>query len=277
VAEGAPALSYKTLTGTGQYVGLVAPISGAGEYAVINNAKFPTNDVNVRKAILYSIDRAGLNQLADQNVYPLIWGPLQPGTLGYDPEFAQQKMYAYDPNKAAQILQADGWAKDSNGIWAKNGQELSLVITHIGVGDLPLEAQGIQSYLEKAGMKVTIQEYADDAWHAANVQGVENITPLEFSSLDPDLLRIEFTPGQYFNWSKYNNPQLTRIVTQAESETDPAKRLQEYAQAQQILMNDAAMIPEHENDDLLILNPKVKGIVVLPGGTLDLYSTYIAQ
>ena len=278
IAEGAPALSYKTMTASGsQFVGLVAPISGAGEYAVINNSKFPTNDVNVRKAILYSIDRSGLNQLADQNVYPLLWGPLQPGTLGYDPEFTQNKTYAYDPAKATQILTADGWAKDSSGTWAKNGQQLALVITHIGVGDLPLEAQGMQSYLQKAGMKVTIKEYADDAWHAANVSGVENITPLEFSSLDPDLLRIEFTPGQYFNWSKYNNPAFTKIVTQAESETDPAKRLQEYNQAQQTLMNDAAMIPEHENDDLLILSPKVKGITVLPGGTLDLYSAYVAQ
>ncbi len=278
MVEGAPALSYKTMTAAGQqYVGLVAPIAGAGEYAVINNSKFPTNDVNVRKAILYSIDRVGLNQLADQGVYPVLWSPLQPGTLGFDATLNNQHMYSYDPTKAAQILTQDGWKKDSSGIWAKNGQELSIVITHIPVGDLPTEAQGIQSYLQKAGMKVTIQQYADNAWHAANVSGVENITPLEFSSLDPDLLRIEFTPGQYFNWSKVNIPSLTTLLAKAETETNPTTRLQMYDQAQQILMDNAVMIPEHENDDLYIMSPKVKGITVLPGGSLDLYSAYLAQ
>lgn len=278
MVEGAPALSYKTMTAAGQqYVGLVAPIAGAGEYAVINNSKFPTNDVKVRQAILYSISHKGLNKLADQSVYPVLWAPLQPGTLGFDAALNSKHMYAYNPTKAAQLLTSDGWKKNSSGIWEKNGQPLSLVITHIPVGDLPTLAQGIQSYLQKAGMQVSIKQYADNAWHAANVAGVENITPLEFSSLDPDLLRIEFTPGQYFNWSKVNDPQLTSILLKAETESNPTTRLKLYDQAQTIIMDQAMILPEHQNDDLYMMSPKVKGITVLPGGSLDFYSAYLAK
>lgn len=271
--DAAPPLYFKRLGATPGYTKFSLPIPGAGEYAVINNSKWPTNQLAVRQAILYFLDRKGLVDLADQGQYPVIWGPLQPGTLGYDPAFTG--MYAYNPAKGAQVLEKAGWKK-VGGIWTKDGKPLTIAITNIaGIQDLPDYAVGIQSYLQKAGMKVTVQQYNDNAWHAANVKGVENITPLEFSDTDPDLLRIEFTPGQYFNWSKYNNPAVTKLLLAAEANTSPASRLKQYFQAETILMQDAAMIPEHENDDLMLLKSTVKGVIDYFGGDPYYYTTTV--
>ncbi len=275
VADAAPPLFYKRLGAGPQYKQFPVDIPGAGEYAVINNSKWPTNSVAVRKAILYFINRKGLVELADQGVFPVIWGPLQPGTLGYDPAF--NGMYPYAPAKGAAILKAAGWKK-VHGIWTKDGKQLSLVITNpANVIDLPALSQAIQSYLEKAGMKVKIEQFADAAWHAANVKGVENIEPLEFSSVDPSLLQIEFTPGQYFNWSKYSNPTVTRLLNEAGADTNPKSRLQLYFKAETILMDQAVMIPEHMNEDLVLIKSNLKGVTVYQGGYMDYYSAYLAK
>jgi peptide/nickel transport system substrate-binding protein len=267
--DGTPALYYKKLGTEPGYTQFPVPIPGAGEYAVINNSKWPTNQLAVRQAILYYVNRQGLVALADQGVYPVIWGPLQPGTLGYTPKF--NGMYAYSPTKGAEVLEKAGWKK-VNGIWTKDGRQLTIAITNIAdIQDIPDLAVAIQGYLQKAGMVATIRQYNDNAWHAANVKGVENITPLEFSSTDPDLLRIEFTPGQYFNWSKYNNPEVTKILDEAEVNPNPTSRLQEYYQAETILMDQAVMLPEHENDDLMLLKSNVKGIIDYFGGEPDYY------
>jgi len=272
VVDAAPALYYKKLASSG-FTQYPVPIPGAGAYAVINNSKWPTNQLAVRQAILYFINRPGLIDLADQGVYPVVWGPLQPGTLGYDPAFTG--MYAYNPAKGAQVLEKAGWKK-VNGIWTKGGKQLTIAITNIaGIQDIPDLAVGIQSYLQKAGMKVTIQQFNDNAWHAANVKGIENITPLEFSDTDPDLLRIEFTPGQYFNWSKYSNPAVTKLLLAAEVNSNPKSRLQEYYKAETILMNDAAMIPEHENADLMLMKSTVKGVIDYFGGDPDYYQATV--
>jgi peptide/nickel transport system substrate-binding protein len=273
IAATVPPLFFKVLKGTGAYQPLYVPIDGSGVYSVINNAKWPTNDAAVRRAIALSIDKVGLIKLADAGQYPPTWDPLQQGTIGYDS--ALTNMYAYNPTKAAQILTADGWKK-VGGIWTKSGKKLTLQITSIAqAGDFTDMATAEQGYLQKAGMAATVQAIAGTAWEASNTSGTFNLTgPLQFSLDDPDLLRVMLTPGSFFDWARFGDRHAQSLIMQGGTTQDLNQRVALYHQAEKLIMDDASMLPIRYNEDLELTAKNLHGVVVTKGGFLDYYTAY---
>jgi peptide/nickel transport system substrate-binding protein len=93
-----------------------------------------------------------------------------------------------------------------------------------------------------------------------------SLTPLQYIAVDPDALHLWFLPGQYFNWSHYTNPQLTALITQGQQQTDTAKRLAIYSQIQKIIMDQAVLMPIHQNVDLVMTSKKLTGLLYSGGG-----------
>jgi peptide/nickel transport system substrate-binding protein len=257
-----PGIYYKSLASS--YSEMADPISGMGIFAPINASKFPTNDLAVRQAIMYSINKTSVIQLADSGAFPSLNTPLTPGMLGYDSSLAS--MYPYDPAKAAQLLTADGWTK-VGGTWTKGGKKLALTITAIStVPEYPLIAQAIQSSLQAVGMQVSVVQQAEPAWLAANLAGNMSLTPLQYVAVDPAALDLWFLPGQYYNWSHYTNPQLTKLIDEGEVTSNQSARAKIYEQAQQIIMQQAVLLPLHQNDDLLVYSKNLTGVTYSGGG-----------
>jgi peptide/nickel transport system substrate-binding protein len=97
------------------------------EHIALNTEAAPLNDAKVRQALAYALDRNGVTKgLLGGQVPTLQSGPaLVPAIAGYKPVFSK---YTYNPAKAQQILQADGWTKGSDGIFSKGGQRLSIKV-----------------------------------------------------------------------------------------------------------------------------------------------------
>jgi peptide/nickel transport system substrate-binding protein len=93
-----------------------------------------------------------------------------------------------------------------------------------------------------------------------------SLTPLQYIGVDPDALHLWFLPDQYFNWSHFTNPDLTKLLLQGQTETDPAKRPAIYAQAQKIIMDEAAEMPIHQNIDLVMTTKQLTGVTWSGGG-----------
>ncbi len=89
----------------------------------------PFADKNLRAGFMYAFDRQKfLNDIVkpfDPTVTPLNCAVWVPG-VGDWCDNTQYADITYDPAKSAQFMQAAGYAKDSSGIWAKNGQELTI-------------------------------------------------------------------------------------------------------------------------------------------------------
>jgi peptide/nickel transport system substrate-binding protein len=270
LATGIPTLFFKTLKNNPNYRPLYVPIDGSGVYSMFNTARWPTNSAAVRQAILYAIDRVGVIKLADSGQYAPTWGPLQKGTIGYDPAF--NGAYAYNPGKAAKILTSAGWKK-VNGIWTKGGKKLTVTWTSIAqAGDFTDMATGSASYLTKFGIVVNIRPLAGTAWEANNTSGAYNITgPLQFSLDDPDLLRVMFTRASDFDWSRYNNPTYTKLVLQAEGAPTTQARVKLYWKAEKILVDQGIMLPVRYNEDLELTSSKLHGVLITKGGFQDHY------
>jgi peptide/nickel transport system substrate-binding protein len=259
-----PGVFWNALQKMDRYTAIPVPISGLGIFAPINAGSWPTNDVAVRRAILYAVDKVGVIQLADAGAHPVSNTPLSKGMIGYDASL--ETLYPYDPAKAAAMLKAAGWTKPGE-FWEKDGKRLTLTITAISTStEYPLLAQAIQGYLRKAGMDASVQQMAGPAWLAANIKGDMSLTPLQYIGVDPDALHLWFLPDQYFNWSHFTDPTLTALINRGQGESDPAKRLSIYAQAQKIIMDQAAEMPIHQNIDLVMTTKKLTGVTWSGGG-----------
>ena len=247
-----------------QYTALSVPIPGLGFFSTLTTTLAPTNDLAVREAILYSVNRQSVVQLADSGAFPPSNAPLLPGMLGYSPSLAGE--YPYDPAKAAQILQADGWTK-VGGVWTKDGKQLSLTIAAFSqLPEYPLFAQAIQSSLEANGMKASVTLEGPSAYINSAAKGEYNITPTSYVGVDPSALAVWFQPGGLYSWSKYNSTTLANLLNKAQVTDDTSVRAGLYLQAQQLIMQQALMIPGRAQADLVLMAKNLTGVTYEGGG-----------
>jgi oligopeptide transport system substrate-binding protein len=62
------------------------------------------------------------------------------------------------------------------------------------------------------------------------------------------------------NRGRYNNPEYDRLVRLTMNSTDPKTRMDAMGNAQQILFDDAVILPQYEQGVIYLLNPKIKGV-----------------
>jgi ABC-type oligopeptide transport system substrate-binding subunit len=88
---------------------------------------------------------------------------------------------------------------------------------------------------------------------------------------DPEsLLLTLFGTGQPDNYVGYSNAEFDNLLKQAASEQDPDLRLQLYERANQLLMDDAVVLPFYFDRSYMLVRPWVHGLQVTPLGVLHL-------
>ncbi|WP_073343547.1 ABC transporter substrate-binding protein [Caldanaerobius fijiensis] len=132
-----------------------------------NIQKAPFDDVNVRKAVLYAVDRSKIRDVANPYATLVDYAAtaLLPIPQFMDPWVSkdiQDKLtkYKYDPAKAEEMLKASGWTKGSDGIWRdKNGKMYNLTIAC--QSGWPVKGMEVQAEeMTKFGLptKLTVQD-----------------------------------------------------------------------------------------------------------------------
>ena len=136
--------------------------TGNFEALWLNQGKPPFDDTNVRKAVAYSIDRSAIVQRLFGGIG--VNEPLQflnaPIVKQYVDENAFSQ-YKVDKGQADKLLTASGYAKGSDGMYAKNGQKLSFTVrTTAGNKRRELTQQILQSQLKDAGIEMLSDQNA---------------------------------------------------------------------------------------------------------------------
>ena len=80
-------------------------------------------DIRVRQALIHAIDRDNILRTLYSDSYPKGASVLARTAIGFQDE---SEHYAYDPEKAEQLLDDAGWKRGADGIRTKEGQRLSL-------------------------------------------------------------------------------------------------------------------------------------------------------
>jgi peptide/nickel transport system substrate-binding protein len=259
---------------------LPVAIPGQSLQFFLNTEKAPTDDLQVRQAINYATDKAAIVKAIFKEYSPVAHGPLNAFTIGYDESV--DGMYGVDPAKAERLLEEAGWVdSDGDGNREKDGQLLKLEAYLMGWGYVPEVAQLLQAQLKAVGIEMKSQVVAYPAALEAAREGKHNLIPFGLSSSDPDILRTFFHSSNAdsgFNWSKVRDPRLDELLENGAHTLDLDKRKELYAEAQQLVMAEALILPIRDYVNLNAASARVKGLRYdLRGWFPWLYDVYLEQ
>jgi peptide/nickel transport system substrate-binding protein len=234
----------------GKYTVIKFTYRGFPSSYLINTEKEPTNDLQVRKALLYAISPELVVKVSFANVPKPAHAPLNSSSLGYDPEIA--KLYPLDPERAKKTLDDAGWKLGGDGIRAKNGTPLKLTFI-AGTGWEPY-AVPVQAQLRQVGIDMEIRILAPAARTEADIKGEHHLAGLGFSNSDPSVLTNIFHSKNIANgfaWSRFRSQELDDLLDKAQGVPDLNQRKQLYSQIQHIIMDNALCVPLVEGASIL--------------------------
>ncbi len=220
------------------------PYPGAPRIWLLNVTLPPTNDLKVRQALSYGINRGAFVESIYNGLGEKACAPLTQHMLG---DASLCAAYPYNPQKAAQLLDEAGWKMGPNNIRVKDGKPLTLVINSInyGAGNLP-EVELLQGQLLQLGVDAKIKSQARPPWYEDNYHCATNGPVMFLRATDWDGLFALFASTNVhgnFNWSCFSNPDVDRLLREGTAEFDPAKRKATYLKIERILVDQAVTIP----------------------------------
>jgi peptide/nickel transport system substrate-binding protein len=239
------------------------------QYLCMNTENAPLNDVRVRQAIAYAINRDDIINNLLQKQARVAHSIVPPESWAY----SEGKVYTYDPDQAKKLLD-DAGLRDPDGDGARMRFAKPLVFKISATNAVGRQTAGvIQNALAAVGIPVNIETLEDNTMREQVVNGQYHLTMGRWvgGNQDPIFLRDLFTfltgKGNYrFNRSRYSNPELDKILAQATSTADRDRARQLYAQAQQIISNDVPMLPLWYWNNIVVAKKSVGSISVPPSG-----------
>jgi peptide/nickel transport system substrate-binding protein len=237
------------------------PWPGVPRIWLLNVTKPPMDDVRVRRAINYAIDKEAFLATVYKGTGLRAFAPLTAVMLD-DPSLRQA--YPFDAAKAKALLGEAGWAPGGDGIRAKGGQRLEIVLNAIEYGGGPdPTAQLIQSSLHDVGIDVKIKAQARPPWYEDNYRCATHGPVMFLRSTDPDGLYALFHSslvGSNFNWSCVKNAKLDQLLVDGRRESDPAKRRAIYLAIEKLALDEALTVPLVDELSVWAFRSNVQGV-----------------
>ncbi len=244
--------------GTNKYQMLTTYLAGAYPYGVINVAKPPFDDLKVRQAFEYAIDRQALIDIVQNGNATIQYGPISPPTTGYW-EGVEQIGYHFDLEKAKSLFAEAGYTAGSDGMLAKDGKPLK--VSFMVSSDFIKDAQVLVEQLKSAGVQLDLKQVEFSNLVTDVVSGNYEMSILGYQWPNYDILYLVYNSKQegVLNLDHVKDPDLDKLLETMRAETDPAKQQQAVEQAQQRIVEQAYMIPLYDPKTFFPLSTKVKG------------------
>jgi len=226
--------------------------------ALFPNLKtWPTNQLPVRQAISAAIDRTAIGTQGEAGLE----APATSTTGLTLPTFSAWSSSAVtgnsaktsaDPAKAAQILTAAGYKKDSAGYYALNGKEVALtVVDPASYTDYAQDDQIIAQELKAAGINATFSGLTVNAWNAdvadGNFQltmhwGNGGISPYNLYDnwLDSTLATGNNATGDY---ERLNDPKVQGYLAKLAGDSTVAAQTQDLIPLENYVAQNLPVIP----------------------------------
>lgn len=236
-------------------------------YLTLNKDNLLFEDINIRKAIAYAINR---NEIATVNkgyVKPA-YGFIVPEMMDYSSEITEyyENNYSNDLEKAKQLLADAGWADtDGDGYLDKNGKifEFSLMANSeksysknaIQVLQLRLKEIGIKANIGTAERGYLKEKLRSDDYDAI-MMGFE--WPEPASGL----------PYIIYDSNNIDNEKYYDRLLLAAATRDGDERISKFAEAQKILMDEVTFIPLIQDTIIVAHRNNITGIQFLSDGRI---------
>lgn len=216
----------------------------------------PFSDPIFREAFVKSVDRQGVFEqiyipLSDGQGKLLECGPIVPGPYCNDSFVGQ-----YDPEGAVALLEANGWAKDGNGYWAKDGGEAPTIRWIINTGNTRRE--NTQAYLiplmQAAGFNVVADNCDAACYFQQRLPALDYDMAMYISTAPPDpaYLNASFACDQIpsdengqqgQNSTGWCNEEATALLKEADITVEEGPRAELVKQVMDLMAGDYVMLP----------------------------------
>jgi peptide/nickel transport system substrate-binding protein len=227
----------------------------------LNTSSPPLDNVKVRQAIAYAIDREslvknlllGFGKIAHSIIPEESWS------------YSTGQTYSYDPAKAKQLLNEAGVRFDKPVVYKLSGSSIA-GRQYAGV---------IQNYLKEVGIPVEIQTPEQNTLFDELRRGNFQIAYTQWvgGNQDPifykDLFATSEIPTQTRpsrNRSRYSNPELDKLLDEAVNTFDRQRGRELYVKIQDIVSRDVPIFPLWYQSNIVIARKNVQNIQVNASG-----------
>jgi len=240
-------------------------------FMFVNTEKAPLDDVRVRQAINYAIDRdevvdvalEGVGGVSAKGVFPSIF------------PWANDELAGYSHNQATALalLEDAGITDiDGDGTLEYDGADFTLNIkTYTSRAAMQPSVEVIQSQLEDIGIVVTTDFTGSGPVKEAMTAGTYDLAFYSYGvapSGDPDYYltaHFDSTAGYKENgWTRYSNATVDSLLASAREEMDLDKRKDYYDQAQAIIVEESPEMFIFHEKELVGYDNKVIGYEIYP-------------
>jgi peptide/nickel transport system substrate-binding protein len=227
----------------------------------INTTSAPLDNVKVRQALAYAIDRQSMIQNLLRGYGKIANSIIPEESWAYTPG----QTYHYDPAMAKKLLSEAGVRLDKPVVYKLSGSSIS-GRQYAGV---------IQNYLKEAGIPVEIQTPEQNTLFDELRRGNFQIAYTQWvgGNQDPifykDLFATSEIPTQTRpsrNRSRYSNPELDKLLEQAVNTFDRAQAKDLYRQIQDIVSREVPVFPLWYQSNIVIARKNVGNIQVNASG-----------
>jgi peptide/nickel transport system substrate-binding protein len=236
---------------------------------MLNLAKKPWSDPRVRQAMNYALDR-------DAMVESLLHGTADAAKQVIPrahPSFTEDDdVYSLDREKAKQLLSDAGYP---------DGFEMTVKTPISGSGNMipgpmnealqqDLAAVGIRVKLRPAEWSTVITEYYSGKF-PSDADALNISLPMEEEAGWP----AYFDSKSYTNSGRYKNPEVDRLIAEAQTVVETDDRLQLYQEAGRLITEDAPWLFVVNDRSPRAMAPGVRGFVQPRSWFIDLTTTWV--
>ncbi len=239
-------------------------------YVGFNVELEPFDDVHFRRALNYAVDKETIAEAVLEGRVKAAYGPLPPGFIGFNPDLERLE---YNVEKAKAELEMSKYADPET--------RPRIVLTSSGTGGSP--PTWLQAVADMWARNIGVQvEFQEVEW-ATFLEEIDNYRLQAFSlGWSPDypdphtFVDVLFRSDSTINPSKYSNAEVDALLDEATTEPDPARRIQLYQQAEQIIVNEAPWVPMWWGaEGKILVKQSVNDFHISPLGSFTLRNVWI--
>lgn len=178
-------------------------------------------DDAVRAAVNLTVDRDAIAAYLNGTV------TAANGPFGAATAYGKVTVPAVDTDRAKALLEADGYTLNADGVYEKDGRELSLNIAYYAARSLDTLATLIQEQLKNVGIAatLTVEEDPDSTYIATADFDLALYCMIADKSGDPYyFIDSTLRNGAYFNVGGFESGECEALIDQLRYETDTSRR-----------------------------------------------------
>ena len=235
----------------------------------LNNAVAPFDDVRVRQALCYAIDRDAILELTADGHGTKLGSSMYPAFTKYFDD-SLTDYYTYDPEKAKELLTEAGYP---------NGFTMTITVPsnytpHVDTAQVLVEQLGA------VGITVEIEEVEWNTWLQRTYTERDfqsTVVGFDAANLTANALLQRWTSDSEKNMINFSNAEYDSVMAQANATTDDAARTALFKQAERILTEEAANVYIQDLADMVAINKNLTGFEFYPLYVLDLSNIAYVQ